>query len=179
MLLETKRLEIIQEKTKKLTTELKTPAPEHTFLRQFYANVRQVKNLQVRAVVGKHTVNIDEPLDQGGDETAPDPEEMLLVALAACIEMDWIIYSSAFNLDIREAVVQVEGTLDERYMISGGNNVPARLKTVKIISRVVTNASREKVERTYKKVQQSCPVNGSLHPDIKKEYSLEIQSPKE
>jgi len=177
MLLETKKLEVMQEKTKKLTAEVKKGAPEQAFLRQYHATVKQGKNLQVRVIIGKHTVNIDEPLDNGGDDTAPSPEDTLLVALGTCIELSWIVYSSAFNLDIREVVVNVEGSVDQRYMLSGVNNVPARMKAVKIISRVVTNAPREKVERVYQKVQLFCPINGSLHPDIKKEYSLEINPP--
>jgi len=179
MLLETKRVEKMQEKMKMLMAAMKMPAPEQVFLRQINANVRQVKNQQLRGVAGKYTVNIDRPLEQGGDETGPDPEEVLLIALGACTEMNWVAYSSAFNLDIREAVVDVEGTIDRRFMVNGANSVPARLKTVKIISRVVTSAPREKVEIIHQKVQQFCPVSGSLHPDIKKEYSLEIQPPKD
>jgi putative redox protein len=178
MLLEKKRLEIMREETKKLMAKLKTSAPEQAFLRQIRAEARQVKNLQIRAAVGKHTLNIDEPLEGGGDDTAQSPVDTLLASLAACIEVNWIAYSSAFNLDIREAVVEVEGTIDRRFLLSGTNSVPARLKAVKIISHIVTSAPRENVERVHQKVQQTCPVSGSLHPDIKKEYSIEIQEPK-
>ncbi|OLS12784.1 MAG: hypothetical protein RBG13Loki_3616 [Promethearchaeota archaeon CR_4] len=177
MLLDTNRLELMREKTKKMSAELQKSAPEQAFLRQMHVNVRQVKNLQVHVVIGKHTVNVDEVLDDGGDGTAQTPEDTLLVALGSCIEMNWIIFSS--NLDFREVLVDVESTIDERFMLSGANSVPARLKAVKVISHVVTNAPREKVERVYQKVQQFCPINGSLHPDIKKEYSLEILPPKD
>jgi len=175
MLLETKRLELMREKTKKLVAELKTPAPEEAFLRPIHTRAQQVKNLQIRVAVGKHIVSIDEPLDGGGEDTAQSPLDTLLVALAACIEVNWIAYSSAFNLDIHEVEVEVEGLIDQRFLLSGANNVPARLKAVKITSRVVTSAPRENIERVHQKVHQFCPVNGSLHPDIKREYILEIQ----
>src|SRR4030042_4592349 len=173
MLLETKRLEIMREKTKKLVAALKTSVPEQAFLRPIHTRAQQVKNLKIRVVVGKHIVNLDEPLDGGGDDTAQSPLDTLLVALAACIEVNWITYSSAFNLDIREVVVEVEGMIDRRFVLSGANSVPARLNAVKIIYRVVTSAPRENVERIHQKVQQFCPVSESLHPDITKVYLLD------
>ncbi len=177
MLLDPTRLEIMREKTKQLAAEAKSSAPEGTFLRQIHVEARQRKNLQIHAAVGSHAVNTDEPLDGGGDDSVPSPVDMLVVALAACTEVNWVAYAAAFNLDIQEAVVQVDATLDRRFLLGGANPVPARLTTVKILSRVVTNAPRYKVERVHEKVQQFCPVAGSLHPDIKKEYRLEIQSP--
>jgi uncharacterized OsmC-like protein len=179
MLLEPKRLELMREKTKKLAAETKspTPAPVQAFLRQIHTEARQMKNLQIRTEVGKHVIAIDEPVDGGGDDSAQSPVDTLVAALAACTEVNWIAYSAAFNLDIQEAVVQVEGTIDRRYVLGGTNRMPARLQAVKILSRVVTSAPRNKVERVYEKVKQFCPVAGSLNDAIKKEYLLEIQPP--
>jgi uncharacterized OsmC-like protein len=176
MLLETKRLDIMRERTKQLAAAIKASAPENAFLRQIHAEARQVTNLQVRAAVGTHVVNIDEPVEGGGDAAAQSPVDTLVAALAACTEVNWVAYGAAFNLDIQAAVVTVDATLDRRYVLGGTNRVPARLKAVRITSRVVTSAPRDKVELVHEKVQQFCPVAGSLHPDINKEYILEIQS---
>ncbi len=176
MLLEPKRLEIMRQRTKELAAAAKTPAPEGAFLRPIHAEARQLKNLQVHAMIANHVVNTDEPLEGGGDDTAQSPVDTLVAALAACTEVNWVIYGTAMNLDIQEAVVHVDATIDRRYVLGGARGVPARLTAVKITSRVVTRAPRDKVERVHEKVQQFCPVAGSLHPDIKKEYKLEIQS---
>ncbi len=177
MHLEPKRLEIMREKAKQLAAEAKSSAPEGEFLRLIRVEARQVTNLQIRTAVGTHTVNIDEPVEGGGDDAAPSPVDTFVAALAACTEVNWVAYGAAFNLDIKEAVVTVDAMLDRRFVLGGAKPVPARLIAVKFISRVVTREPREKVERVHEKVQQFCPVAGSLHPDIKIEYLLEIQSP--
>lgn len=177
MLLEPNRLEIMREKAKQLAAQAKASAPDDAFFRQIYAEARQVKNLQIRTTVGKHAANFDEPVDGGGDDAAPSPVDTLVAALAACTEVNWVAYGAAFNLDIQEAVVTVDATLDRRFVLGGAKAMPARLTAVKITSRVVTSAPRDKVERVHEKVQQFCPVAGSLHPDIKIEYVLEHQSP--
>ncbi len=176
MLLEPKRLEVMRENTKQLAAAAKSSQPEKAFLNQIRAEARQVTNLQIRATVGDHAINVDEPEEKGGDGAAQSPVDTLVAALAACTEVNWVAYGTAFNLDIDKAVVEVEGTIDRRYVLAGAKGVPARLTAVKITSRVVTSAPRDKIERVYEKVQQFCPVAGSLHPEIKKEYVLEIQS---
>ncbi len=175
MLLDPKRLDMMRERTKQLASEAKMSAPESAYLRQIHVEARQVNNLQVRATVNKHVINIDEPVEGGGDDTAQSPVDTLVAALAACTEVNWVAYGAAFNLDIQAAVVTVDATIDRRYVLGGAKGVPVRLKAIKILSRVVTSAPREKIERVHEKVQQFCPVAGSLHPDIKKEYLLEIQ----
>ncbi len=177
MLLEPNRLEIMREKAKQLAAQAKTSAPKGEFLRLIRVEARQVTNLQIRAAMGTHLINFDEPVDGGGDDAAPSPVDTLVAALAACTEVNWVAYGAAFNLDIKEAVVTVDATLDRRFVLGGVKAVPARLMAVKIISQVVTSAPRDKVERVHEKVQQFCPVAGSLHPDIKIEYVLEHQSP--
>ncbi len=177
MLLDPKRLEIMRERTKKLSEATKTSEPAGAFLRPVHAEARQVKDLHIRTTVGMHAIDIDEPVEGGGDDAAQSPVDTLVAALAACTEVNWVAYGAAFNLDMREASVFVDATIDQRYVLSGRSKVPARLIAVKILSRVVTSAPRDKVEKVHQKVQEFCPVAGSLHPDIKKEYVLEVQTP--
>lgn len=174
MVLENERLERMRERAKQIRAGVKDGAPEETFMDTIMVVSSQVHNLQVCARVRNHDIYVDEPVTGGGDDTAPSPVETLLAAIATCTEINWIAYSAAFGITLDLAEVTVEGTIDRRYIISGIESVPPRLKAVKITSHVRTGESREKIERVHAKVAHFCPVAGSLHPDIEKEYILEI-----
>jgi putative redox protein len=45
---------------------------------------RSLENYQVEINAGIHTYNADEPISAGGDDTAPNPYDLLLGGLAAC-----------------------------------------------------------------------------------------------
>ncbi len=175
MLLEKEKLNRMRERTKKLAADQKVGLPDASFLNSLEVEASQVKDLQIRVQARNHVINIDQSPAAGGDGTAQSPIETLLVAAAACLELNWIAYSSAFNLDVQRVSVKVEGKIDQRYLLSGAET-PARLKSLKITSLIVTTENRDKIERVYQKVLQYCPVSGSLHPDIHKEYNLDVRT---
>jgi uncharacterized OsmC-like protein len=174
MLLEKDKLECMRDRTKKLAADQKQGLPEASFLSSLEVQASQVQDLQIRVQIREHVINVDRSLAAGGDGTAQSATETLLAAAAACLEINWIAYSSAFNLEIKKVTVKIEGKLDQRFVLSG-LDIPARLKSMKITSQIVCSEDRERIERVYKKVLQYCPVGGSLHPEIRKEYILDVQ----
>jgi len=174
MLLEKAKLNQMRERTKNLAAAQKQGLPDSYFLNTLEVEATQVKDLQINVRAREHIIKVDQSAAAGGDGTAQSPVETLLAAAAACLELNWIAYSSAFNLELHYVSVKIEGKLDQRYVLSS-SIIPARLKSLRVISRIVTTESQEKIDKVYKKVLQYCPVNGSLHPDIHKEYVLDVQ----
>ncbi len=175
MLLAKEKLNQMRERTKKLAADVKQGLPETSFLNFLEVEASQVKDLQIRVQARNNVINVDQSPAAGGDGTAQSPTETLLAATAACLELNWIAYSSVFNLNIKKVSVKIEGALDQRFVLSGAG-IPARLKFLKIISKVLSSDPRDKIERVYQKVLQYCPVSGSLHPEIRKEYFLDVQT---
>ncbi len=175
MLLEKEKLNRMRERTKKLAADQKQGLPDSSFLNSLEVEASQVKDLQIRVQARNHVIKVDQSPAAGGDGTAQSPIETLLAAAAACMELNWIAYSSAFNLEIQKVSVKVEGKLDQRYLLNGAE-IPARLKSLKVTSLIISAENRDKIERVYKKVLQYCPVSGSLHPNIHKEYILDVET---
>lgn len=60
------------------------------------------------AVVRNHTVIIDEPIDTGGKNTAPDPQEYLCISLASCTTATVKMYANRKQWKIDSLTVDVE-----------------------------------------------------------------------
>jgi putative redox protein len=56
-------------------------------------------------VDGRHGIVTDEPVDLGGEGTAPSPHELLPAALASCIGTTLVMYARAKSWDLGEVTV--------------------------------------------------------------------------
>lgn len=62
----------------------------------------------MKAVVGNHTVIIDEPVSNGGGDTGPSPNEYVCVALASCTTATVKMYANRKQWKIDSMQVEVE-----------------------------------------------------------------------
>ena len=64
--------------------------------------------------VRDHQVTVDEPLDAGGHDVGPDPQELLAVSLASCTAITMEMYAARKGWDIGHVEVAVEYSPAER-----------------------------------------------------------------
>jgi uncharacterized OsmC-like protein len=177
MLLEEDRVSRLREMRKKMGLAIKQGVPAEKFLNHLTASAEQVQNLHMKVQVRDHEVHIDEPVPMGGDDFAPSPLETLLAAVAGCKETTWVLASSILDMAVDKVEVNVEGSIDRRYMQDP--SVPARLQSIRITSRVTTSEPQEKMEMVFGRLQQMLPMTGSLSEDIEKEFLLVVIPPNE
>ncbi len=72
------------------------------------AELRQ--NYQVDITNGTHTWRADEPVDLGGDNTGPNPYDLLLGSLAACTTITLALYAKRKQIPLQ--TVSVEYSFD-------------------------------------------------------------------
>src|SRR5678815_732848 len=58
--------------------------------------------------IGSHTVTVDEPEEQGGDDLGPSPQELLAAALASCTAVTMEMYAQRKGWDVGDVEVQVD-----------------------------------------------------------------------
>ena len=105
--------------------------------------------------VRDHQITIDEPLDLGGQDTGPDPQELLAVSLASCTAITMEMYATRKGWDIGHVEVAVEYTPAER-------GCPTKFE---LVMRLADDVPEEQVER-LKVIAAKCPVHRVLDGEV-------------
>jgi organic hydroperoxide reductase OsmC/OhrA len=78
------------------------------------ASSRHIRDLYTETTVREHTVKVDYAEAAGGSNLAPNPIELLLASLAACIESAFYEFAVHRGFTVNALSVDVEGTIDLR-----------------------------------------------------------------
>jgi putative redox protein len=105
--------------------------------------------------VRDHQLTADEPVDAGGDDSGPSPQELLAASLASCTAITMEMYAQRKGWDIGDVEVGVEYTPAER-------GCPTRFN---LVLRMPDNLSDEQVER-LRIIAAKCPVHRTLDGEV-------------
>jgi putative redox protein len=105
--------------------------------------------------VRDHTLTVDEPLDLGGQDVGPDPQELLAVSLASCTAITMEMYAVRKGWDIGRVEVDVEYSPAER-------GCPTKFE---LVMRLPDDLPEEQVER-LRVIAAKCPVHRALDGEV-------------
>jgi len=105
--------------------------------------------------VRDHQLSIDEPLDAGGHDHGPSPQELLAVSLASCTAITMEMYAARKGWEIGHVEVDVEYTPAER-------GCPTKFE---LIMRLPDDLPEEQVER-LRVIAAKCPVHRVLDGEV-------------
>src|SRR5271154_5354928 len=112
--------------------------------------------------VREHQLTVDEPVDLGGNDTGPDPQELLAVSLASCTAITMEMYAARKGWDIGRVEVDVEYTPAER-------GCPTKFE---LVMRLADDVPEEQVER-LRVIAAKCPVHRVLDGEVMFQERLE------
>jgi putative redox protein len=105
--------------------------------------------------VRDHQLTVDEPLAKGGQDTGPDPQELLAVSLASCTAITMEMYAQRKGWDIGRVEVEVEYSLADR-------GCPTKFE---LVMRLPEDVPEEQVER-LRAIAAKCPVHRALDGEV-------------
>jgi putative redox protein len=105
--------------------------------------------------VRDHLLTVDEPLDLGGQDVGPDPQELLAVSLASCTAITMEMYAARKGWDIGHVEVDVEYSPAER-------GCPTKFE---LVMRLPDDVPEEQVER-LRVIAAKCPVHRALDGEV-------------
>ncbi len=128
----------------------------------FQSRTSLESNLRSQAVMRDHHMVIDEPHDLGGDDTAPNPVELLLSALAACRIVTYRFHAARLGIPLDGVEVLLEGDLDLRGFLAEEDAVRPGFEEIRGQVKLTTSASPEQVQALEEAVNRYCPVRDNL-----------------
>jgi putative redox protein len=105
--------------------------------------------------IRSHRLSVDEPLESGGDDSAPSPQEMLAASLASCTAITVEMYAQRKGWDLGYIEVECEYSPAER-------GCPTKFE---LVLRLPADAEDEQVER-LKVIAAKCPVHRTLDGEV-------------
>ena len=131
---------------------------------------------QVELSNGRHTIRADEPVSAGGDDTGPNPYDLLLGALAACkiitVQMyaqrkGWPLNAVTINMSTRR--IHAEDCID------CDNNPDAKVDIIEVDISFEGDLDDEQLER-LKQISERCPVHRTMTSETKIRTRLSVPS---
>jgi putative redox protein len=116
---------------------------------------REGNSLRHTVQARDHQITVDEPITAGGDDTGPDPRELLAVSLASCTAITMEMYAARKGWDIGHVEVDVEYSPAER-------GCPTKFE---LIMRLPDDLPEDQVEKLAV-IAAKCPVHRALDGEV-------------
>jgi uncharacterized OsmC-like protein len=107
-------------------------------------------------------INLDEPVEDGGSNTAPNPMQYFIASLAGCQNEQAQVVASELSLSIAQIDIKVEIDLDLSGFMGMSDNSNGSYKNVRLAAVVLGEVTDEQVKTLGQKVDDRCPVLGLL-----------------
>ena len=124
-------------------------------LARMKATARRDGSFRHLVQVRDHQLVVDEPLDAGGQDTGPRPQELLAVSLASCTAITIEMYAARKGWELGHVEVDVEYSPAER-------GCPTKFE---LVTRLPADLPDEQVER-LRVIAAKCPVHRALEGEV-------------
>ncbi len=102
-------------------------------------------------------IHADEPRELLGENTAPNPQELLMAALNACMSVGYAASAAAKGIELEKLEIETEGQLDLRGFLGLDPAVKPGYEAVRYTVRIRSSAPRETLEELHRWVMKTSP----------------------
>jgi uncharacterized OsmC-like protein len=116
----------------------------------------------------------DEPKELLGQNTAPNPQELLMAALNACLTVGYVANAAAMGITVHSLEIETDGKLDLRGFLGLNESVNPGYDEVSYVVRLRTDASPERVGELHKVVTKTSVNLANFSKAIRMVPTLEV-----
>jgi len=99
---------------------------------------------------GRHpAIILDTSEDYGGEDSAPTPSELAIMALAGCLGITFKLTLEKMNLKITKLEIKATATKQENHFFA----------EIHLVVRVQSTEEKEKLEQAFHLAKKNCPVD--------------------
>lgn len=108
-------------------------------------------------IARRHQIHSDEPHELLGSNSAPNPQDLILAALAACMTVGFVAAATGLGVELSSLEIETQCALDLRGVLGLDPNVPAGATRIQYVIRVKGSGTREQYEEIQRTVEATSP----------------------
>lgn len=109
-----------------------------------------------------HPFVIDQPKAGGGNDEGPNPLEVFLTSLAACICAIGRIIAMQRRIQLRGIEVQVEGDIDKNFLLGVTKEGRAGFTEIRTTVKIDADLTTEQKKELLHDIESRCPVADNI-----------------
>ena len=133
--------------------------------------------LRSNVSIRQHALTVDEPEVLGGNDSGPNPVELILASLGTCQEITYRAYATAMGIPLDNVSVTVEGDIDLRGFFAVDESVRAGYQKIRATVHLESSAGEEQLQQLRDVVNAHCPVLDIVAKPVPVELTLKITQP--
>ena len=110
-----------------------------------------------QAVHRAFTIDADEPFELLGRNTAPNPQELLMAALNACLTVGYAAGAAVKGITLEKLEIETVGALDLRGFLGIDPSVPPGYETIRYVVRIKGDGTPDQFRELHDTVMKNSP----------------------
>lgn len=132
---------------------------------------------QTETTARGRTIAADEPEAFGGQDSAADPVELLLAALASCVSIGLVTQAAKRGIDFEDFEIDVRGDMDLRGYLGLDEEVRPGYDNITYTVRVKTDAPAEVIEEMMRISERTSPMFDNIRNGVGITSVVEVVAP--
>ena len=125
-------------------------------------------------IARKHRILIDEPVELLGEDSAANPQEMLMAAVNACMAVGYVAGAAVRGIRLDSVEIRTTGTLDVRGFFGLSDEVPVGYPQIDYEVRISGDGSPAEFEEIHQTVMKTSPNYFTLSRPVRMNGSLKV-----
>ncbi len=126
-------------------------------------------------IAREHVIRSDEPRELFGEDTGPNPQELLFAALNACMIFGYATNAAVMGIRIDDLSIETQGTLDLRGPLGTAEGVPPGMETIHYVVRIKADATPAQLEELHEAVMARSPNRWHITSPIRLAAKLVVE----
>jgi uncharacterized OsmC-like protein len=120
-------------------------------------------------------IDVDEPHELLGQNSAPNPQEMLMTALNACIMVGYVAGAAVKGIALEKVEIETDGELDLRGFLGLDAKVSPGYESLRYTVRIKGNGTPQQFREIHETVIKTSPNYFNVARPIRIDATLDVQ----
>jgi len=121
------------------------------------------------------SIKTDEPTELLGSNTAPNPQEVLMAGLNACMTVGYVTGCAMHGIELESMSIETEGELDLRGFLGLDDSIPPGYREMQYTVRLKGNGTPEQFRQVHETVMKTSPNYFNMASPIRMKPRLVVE----